>query len=396
MQREPKLEKKTIDDYLEEIEGLEDNPSGLAQEVYDTVYVYMMDRDFIRNTPRTDFLPMDDFSKYFLPDFKELLYALHKQVEEMVIEAENDEEIKIPNNKNTRFLKEFLYDPIEAMKKQTDLKEPLLDKLIKAQKSGAIKSNKDFNKMADFNRKLRTELLEEKEGYNEFVRNKKNVWRERQNRKAEWFNFYFNDELINNAVEKNKGGFFENLFGTTSDEYKEFSRRLVTVKQEGPEKGDLGGLRESAFAYLKHKLKGAFSIVGNGYFLSSDTVDKLDKTSQGRVRLCLNVIDAANEAEKNTISGIVPNDHNKKEILKKINEDLLAETKAIGKEAQKVNKIIPENNIIENDLVKDINQLDKNINFQSGIKNDIDDNFISNNIDSDDFNNNLIENNLNK
>ena len=164
MQREPKLEKKTIDDYLEEIEGLEDNPSGLAQEVYDTVYVYMMDRDFIRNTPRTDFLPMDDFSKYFLPDFKELLYALHKQVEEMVIEAENDEEIKIPNNKNTRFLKEFLYDPIEAMKKQTDLKEPLLDKLIKAQKSGAIKSNKDFNKMADFNRKLRTELLEEKEG----------------------------------------------------------------------------------------------------------------------------------------------------------------------------------------------------------------------------------------
>ena len=62
MQREPKLEKKTIDDYLEDIEGLEDNPSGLAQEVYDTVYVYMMDRDYIRNVPRTDFMPMDDFS----------------------------------------------------------------------------------------------------------------------------------------------------------------------------------------------------------------------------------------------------------------------------------------------------------------------------------------------
>lgn len=396
MQREPKLEKKTIDDYLEDIEGLEDNPSGLAQEVYDTVYVYMMDRDYIRNVPRTDFMPMDDFSKYFLPDFKELLYALHKQVTEMVIEAENDDEIKIPNNKNTRFLKEFLYDPIEAMKKQTDLKEPLLDRLVKAQKSGAIKSNKDFNKMADFNRKLRTELLEEKEGYNEFVRNKKNPWRERQNSNAEWFSVYFNDELINNAVEKNKGGFFENLFGTTSDEYKEFSRRLVTVKQEGPEKGDLGGLRESAFAYLKYKLKGAISIIGKGYIVSEDAIAKLDKTAQGRVRLCLDTINAATEAEKNTISGIVPNDHNKKEILKKINEDLLAETKAIGQEAQKVNKIIPENNIIENDLVKDINQLDKNINFQSGIKNDIDDNFISNNIDSNDFNDNLIENNLGK
>ena len=394
MQREPKLEKKTIDDYLEEIEGLEDNPSGLAQEVYDTVYVYMMDRDFIRNKPRTDFLPMDDFAAYFLPKFNDLIYALHKQVEEMVIEAENDDEIKIPNNKNTRFLKEFLYDPIEAMKKQTDLKEPLLDKLIKAQKSGAIKSNKDFNKMADFNKKLRTELLEEKEGYNEFVRNKKNVWRERQNRKAEWFNFYFNDELINNAVEKNKGGFFENLFGTTSDEYKEFSRRLVTIKQEGPEKGDLGGLRESAFAYLKHKLKGAISVLGKGYFLSSDAIDKLDKTAQGRVRLCLSVIDAANEAEKNI--EIVPNEANKRTIRNMINQEALAESKAIGQEAQKVNKIIPENNIIENDLVKDINQLDKNINFQSGIKNDIDDNFISNNIDSNDFNNNLIENNLDK
>ena len=147
---------------------------------------------------------------------------------------------------------------------------------------------------------------------------------------------------------------------------------------------------------MKHKLKGAFSIVGNGYFLSSNAVNKLDKTSQGRVRLCLNVIDAANEAEKNTISGIVPNEANKRTIRNMINQEVLAESKAIGQEAQKVNKIIPENNIIENDLVKDINQLDKNINFQSGIKNDIDDNFINNQIDSDDFNNNLIENNLNK
>ena len=112
--------------------------------------------------------------------------------------------------------------------------------------------------------------------------------------------------MINEALENNKGGFFENLFGTTSKEYKEFARGLESEMTDGTAKGDLEGLRKLAQNYLTHKLK-YYDVALNGYH--DKEIENLDSTAKGRVNLCLTVIQAIDDAQTSIANDDEPDEY---------------------------------------------------------------------------------------
>ena len=166
------------------------------------------------------------------------------------------------------------------------------------------------------------------------------------------------EKVLELALKNNKGGFFENLFGTTSKEYKEFSAGLDKFMKEGPLNGDLDGLRDKATAYLHHKLSNYDDILNK---FDEAELQKLDSTSRGRVKLCFSVIDAIDKANKDS----------RKEIHGSIDlEDEMDLLKQFSKNAE-IEKF-------QNDLKNDSNSEIENNN-----NNIIDDNS-NNNIDKDD------------
>jgi len=174
----------------------------------------------------------------------------------------------------------------------------------------------------------------------------------------------------------------------TSKEYKELARRLTTVQEEGPEKGDLSGLREAAIAYMKHKFKDSFSIDGDSYIFSGDAFDKLDSTSKARVRLCQQILESVKQAEHDSENGYNPAAYvpaNENDVDIAAIEDAIF----VGMQASKV-KTNPENNILNNDIIK----VNNKISFQNEIKNDVEDKMISNNIVNEIDNNNIIKNEI--
>lgn len=385
---------KKIEDYLKKIEVDNDDASTLAQKVYDTVYEYMSDKkneenNIIPNANQINNANQDN-------ELNEFLYALKEKAAKLAIE---NDEVDLGNDNNAKFLKEFMYDPIDAMEQQLDSSEEYYDELAKEQKAGKLEADRDYEELALLSTQLKSDLLIGKDSYNEFVRNKKDTWKEKQDLRAAWFNNYFNNgkPKIEESLANNKGGFFENLFNTTSKEYKEFAKNLENVTNDGPKKGDLSGLRQSAFAYMKHKFKGKISITGNDYIFSGDAFDKLDKTSQGRIRLCQAVLDSIKQAEHDAKCGYNPSSYKSAE-ESKIDEVAIIEAHFFGKLADDTSfESAPGNNIIDEKANKDMNKLKSN-DFQNGIKKDVDDIVIgNNNIIQDDNNiiNNEIENSKN-
>ena len=130
--------------------------------------------------------------------------------------------------------------------------------------------------------------------------------------------------------------------------------------EDGPEKGDLDGLKDKTVAYLKHKFKDYDYINNEG--IKEKDIAKLDSTSQGRVRLCLAVLSSIDYAKKG--------------------------------------EYIDFSQSNDNDIFKEINKLNKRLddldNFQNNLKNDSE--FENNNIIDNTLNvdNNIIENDIEK
>ena len=97
---------------------------------------------------------------------------------------------------------------------------------------------------------------------------------------------------IKDTLTKNKGGFFEKLFNTTSKEYKEYEKALEDYNNPGSDHYlDDKHLRTKSVAYLDHK----------GVNANSD-LSRLDETAKNRVKLVLNTVqnlDDSDRIEKN-------------------------------------------------------------------------------------------------
>ena len=212
-----------------------------------------------------------------LPTFGQFIYDVKEKVTEMVLE--ND--MVLGKGNGPEFIKAFLTNPMEGI----------------PNKLGGLNLNDDINYDMP---KIISDLKNEDENYFNASFGKNDTWKEHQEFKKDWFMNHLNPEINNKSIaqviDENKGGFFENFFKTTSDEFIAFREAFLTIQQEGPGMADLDSLKMLAQDYLCHKFK---DYVPSVNVIDPDRINRLDATSKGRVNLCLSVIRAIDKAEEN-------------------------------------------------------------------------------------------------
>lgn len=303
------------------------------------------------------------------------IYAIREKVSQIV--TKKDFELGIDHD--STFIKNFLNDPIDSMNKYYDeaieeLEDQKIDKMTTLISDyDKIDQDKEIAKV-----EIKKNIISSGQNvYNKFMKYNNDSWKELNDKRTKWFSNYFKENMdglmIDESLNKNKGGFFENLFGTTSSEYKDFSNRLGNSLTDGVFKGDLDGLKVSAQAYLSHKLP-SYVPLSHGY--DEMEILKLDSTGKGRVMLALAVIDAVDEAKSAVKDNLNPDE------------------------------FVPDHKEYDNDTdyyinkVNEVNSKNNDLNsFQDMVKNDIKNESISSNdINKNDneisfiFDNNSIEN----
>ena len=240
--------------------------------------------------------------------FAKLLYDIKDKLAKVVIE--ND--IELSADYHSEFIKRYLANPIDCMKFYYE------NQINKLEEKELLQDGLFIDEDPNLNYDELKENLEEKVAkyereraiYNIYATGKKDSWSEYQDYKAAWFMNHFNTVqeglTINQTIEGNKGGVFENLFNTTSKEWKEFSKALIDITKDGPFKGDLDGLDKLAKNYIAHKLK-YYNPYMNGY--DENEVNKLDSTGRGRVNACLAVIEAIKNAKLDISEGLDPKEY---------------------------------------------------------------------------------------
>lgn len=233
------------------------------------------------------------------------------KLKERVAYIAASENMMLGVDRPSEFLKNFLENPIDGLTKFYDARiEDYENRNEYSMYDFDGENGNNFDELIRKNQVLKEKIGQERNNYNRFAENKRDNWKQYQEYKSTWFMNHFktwsNNKMINEALENNKGGFFENLFGTTSKEYKEFARGLEGVMTDGTAKGDLEGLRKLAQNYLTHKLK-YYDVALNGYH--DKEIENLDSTAKGRVNLCLTVIQAIDDAERSIANEDDPDEY---------------------------------------------------------------------------------------
>lgn len=268
----------------------------LTSDIFKTINEYVDEMDqFIAAHPERE---------NEIPSVGIFLYKLKERVGVLAMK----DNMMLASDYPSQFLKNFLDNPIDALTKYYDGKLENYNGANPLKNPNFEEENQNKEELIRRALEFKTKIENEREVYNEFAANEDDDWKEHQEYKSEWFLNHFRvwskDKTIPDALKNNKGGFFENLFGTTSKEYKEFAKGLENMFKDGPGKGDLDGLKKLAENYLVHKLKSGYVPFTNGY--DERQIAKLDSTSRGRVELCLSVIQAINEANKSVIARLDP------------------------------------------------------------------------------------------
>ena len=377
----PKVEEKTVQDYLKNIENVNNDQHKLVNRVYESIYNYVMYKEFLR-TNNVDPATM-------MPEFSEVLLGIKGKLEGIVAEGE----IELGTDKHSKFIKEFIFNPVTTLENETKRVDKMCNELGQ---TNNYELNQQLELLTYKNNLIKEENKKAKDKYNDLIKDKPNTWEERHNQNASWFINYFNNgnPILSEVLDRNKGGLFENLFKTTSNEYKEFSRRLANINNDGPDKGDLQGLRQSAFAYLDHKFKSdVFAHMGKNYSIMESEIDKLDPTSKGRVRLCLQTLESIDKAEEAVKDGLDPKSFvPKNDIL--IDDESLSEATFIGKKANDNYDELSEDNIIDQGY-NDVLRFKNNILFQGKLKDDLEYD-LNNDVEIDLNDNEISYNNLEK
>jgi len=231
------------------------------------------------------------------PPMGKILYSLKEKLTQIVIK----DNVELGIDRYSTFIKNYLNDPIDCMNEYLEDKledyriRDINKKITLISEDDHIDFENRIKRVTDF----KNEINDNRNAYSLYALDKKDSWKEEQDYRAKWFINHFKDKMdnlmIDEVLKKNKGGFFENLFGTTSKEYKDFSNRLDNFMKDGTFKGDLDGLKESANIYLSHKLS-SYEWLSKGY--DDSEILELDSTSKGRVLLALAVVDAVDEAKE--------------------------------------------------------------------------------------------------
>ena len=290
---------------------------------------------------RTDAVEKDPRNNDTYPTLGEFLYDVKENLTRIVI----DDDVELATDKPSKFIKDFLNDPIDGYKKYLDE----VNDRDKSFKEILFEEDEvDVEELTNTVNEFKENIQNERENYNNAASNKENAWKNHQDYKKEWFikcfNVRNNNRRIEDVLSANKGGFFERLFKTTSDEYKKFSAALNDIKKDGVTNGDVDGLKTLAQNYLSHKLKDYDPFTNE---FDERQLENLDATGKGRVRLCLSVIDAINntkEAVENRLDPKKFSPKNNNIISDKNNEYLKNDT---------FHNILKADSEIENDKLND-------------------------------------------
>ncbi len=290
---------RTEENYLNKIE-IDDEDldvDELASSIIKTVHEYIKDRNV--------FLLYNPNSSNEFPSLGKFLYDIKTKVANHILD--DNLELDLGVSKHSSFIKDFLHNPIECMNRYYDQKISYyrLKDLTKQFSMEERDTKVNYQDLINKAQRIKNIITNESDTFNKYQNNNPDLWNNSQNLKSEWFLNYFKNEMnmvIGDALQNNKGGFFENLFGTTSNEYRDFSKRLEEMMDDGPRKGDFGGLRESAQLYLAHKLP-SYDIEDE---YDENDLNNLDSTSKGRVRLCLAVIDSIDKARSAILNNMDP------------------------------------------------------------------------------------------
>ena len=145
-----------------------------------------------------------------------------------------------------------------------------------------------------------------------------------------------NDSTISASFGKQKAGFFERIFKTTSDEYDSFKQAYEDFNTKGnPLYGNAGALKFFAMNYLKHK----FPNLKDNELPTEKQIASLSGAGKERASFCLSVIETYNE------NHLVQEQANK--IIQNFNPNFLKPEKEVD---------------IENPLYKEVSSLEKDVN----------------------------------
>ena len=153
------------------------------------------------------------------------------------------------------------------------------------------------------------------------------------------------EATCNDIIRRNKGGFFENMFNTTSKEYKAFVKAYKEFNDEdNPNYGNDAELEKATRAYVKHKIPG-FGLPNS--MLTKEDIERFSGTSKDRLEFCAGVLEAINQRfQRNlmatSIEGTIENNNNNK-IQEEFQNDL--------------NKDIQKDEINNNNEIVDINDI---------------------------------------
>ena len=156
-------------------------------------------------------------------------------------------------------------------------------------------------------------------------------------------------KTCNDILERNKGGFFERFFRTTSNEYKNFKNAFKEYNDKNsPNFGNKEALKSAAMAYIRHKVP---SLKENEE-PDSNIFDNLEGTSLNRTMLCLSVLDQIKYQEKienlnNTFNNLSDkaNENGQKDFQNNLNNDIEIEMSVQPQIEDTNNNIVNENEI---------------------------------------------------
>lgn len=102
-------------------------------------------------------------------------------------------------------------------------------------------------------------------------------------------------KALENVKKDTKPGFFSRLFGTTSKEWKNLESAYNEFsKRDSQTYGDKTIIKNAAVAYLQHK----FPNYQESQALSSDVVNRLDKTSKAKTIFALNLLNSVKNQQE--------------------------------------------------------------------------------------------------
>lgn len=234
---------------------------------------------------------------YVACDINELIYTARNEVAKSIArkQLENDSKdlanMQQQNKEDSEEVRQFLADPLKYMAGK--IKDEYYVDMIHYDDPSMNPVEKKQHRIDYFlnAKRLAFDFEDErfKEAYKEY---EKNVKKDQTFTNQLTAKYAANDTTIAASIVKQKAGFFEHLFNTTSEEYNNFKAAYRNFYNPEHELyGDDEVLKDAAMGYLKHK----FPNITEDKLPTLDEIAKLSGAGKERAAFCLNVVNVYKE-----------------------------------------------------------------------------------------------------